>query len=178
MSTPSTPTPSTLDEHCHCKKPPRPPSKCWPGDNLDGYTEIYPESPLLHAYYDSEIFDIRGVPSPKIIRVSDPFDVRFRIELRGPAWECMAGDWVFDVRFDEQGGPADFKLSSRLDPGMLTKKGWRGCDTTCIELRYTVPANKIEESVYELTSTFRLYCCERPGPIVGFEPLEEFQWYA
>ncbi len=165
-------------EHCHCKKPPRPPSICWPGDDLDGYTEIYPPTSLLHAYWDSEIFDTYGVPSPKIIRVSDPFDVRFRVELRGPAWLCMAGDWVFDVLFDEQGGPADFKLSSLLPPGALTVADWKGCDTTCIELRYTVPAGTIPAGVYELTSTLRLYCCGRPGPIVGFEPKEEYQWYA
>jgi hypothetical protein len=90
----------------------------------------------------------------------------------------MAGDWVFDVRFDEQGGPADFKLSSRLPAGVLTVKGWKGCDTTCVHLQYTVPANTIPDSVYELTSTFRLYCCDKPGPIVGFEPKEEYQWYA
>jgi hypothetical protein len=67
---------------------------------------------LLQAYFDSEILDTSGVPSPRILRVEDPFDVRFRIELAGPAWQCMAGDWYFDMRFDEQGGPADFKLSS------------------------------------------------------------------
>jgi hypothetical protein len=90
----------------------------------------------------------------------------------------MAGDWVFDVRFDEQGGPADFKLSSLLPAGVLTVKGWKGCDTTCVHLQYTVPAKTIQDSVYELTSTFRLYCCDKPGPIVGFEPKEEYQWYA
>jgi hypothetical protein len=156
----------------------RPPSTCWPGDVLDGYTEIYPESPLLHAYWDSEILDTSGVPSRRIIRVEDPFDVRFRIELTGPAWQCMGGDWVFDVRFEEQGGPADFKLSSRLPTDALTVKDWKGCATTCVELLYTVPANTIADSVYELTSTFRLYCCGKPGPIVGFEPKEEYQWYA
>jgi hypothetical protein len=168
-SAPSTPSPARRK---------RPPSICWPGDDLDGYTEIYPESPLLHAYWDSEILDTSGVPSRRIIRVEDPFDVRFRLELRGPAWQCMAGDWVFDVRFDEQGGPADFKLSSLLPAGVLTVKGWKGCDTTCVHLQYTVPAKTIQDSVYELTSTFRLYCCDKPGPIVGFEPKEEYQWYA
>jgi len=38
-----------------------------------------------------------------------------------------------------------------------------------------VPANTIKDTVYELTSTFRLYCCGKPGPIVGFEPKEEYQ---
>jgi len=154
------------------------PSRCWPGDDLDGYTEIYPETPLLHAHWDSEILDTSGVPSHKIIRVGDPFDVRFRIELGGPAWQCMSGDWVFDVRFDEQGGPADFKLSSKLPPDALTVKDWKGCEKTCIQLLYRVPAGTIEESVYELTSTFRLYCCEKPAAIIGFEPKEEYQWYA
>ena len=69
------------------------PSTCWPGDDLDGFTEIYPQNPLLQAYYDSEILDTSGVPSPRILRVEDPFDVRFRLELYGPAWQCMAGDW-------------------------------------------------------------------------------------
>jgi len=154
------------------------PSRCWPGDDLDGYTEIYPETPLLHAHWDSEILDTSGVPSHKIIRVEDPFDVRFRIELGGPAWQCMSGDWMFDVRFDEQGGPADFKLSSKLPPDALTVKDWKGCEKTCIQLLYRVPAGTIEESVYELTSTFRLYCCEKPAAIIGFEPKEEYQWYA
>jgi hypothetical protein len=47
-----------------------------------------------------------------------------------------------------------------------------------VHLQYTVPAKTIQDSVYELTSTFRLYCCDKPGPIVGFEPKEEYQWYA
>lgn len=175
MTTPSAPG---EHEHCHCKRRHHGESRCWPGDDLDGYTEIYPQNPLLQAFFDSEIIDISGVPSPKIIRVGDPFDVRFRIELRGPAWECMAGDWVFDFRFEEQGGLDDFKLSSKLPADALTVKGWRGCDKTCIELLYQVPAGTITDSVYELTSTFRLYCCDKPGPIVGFEPKEEFQWYA
>ena len=154
------------------------PSTCWPGDDLDGYTEINPPSVMLQMYWDSEVLDTSGVPSPKIIKTSDSFDVRFRIELAGPAWQCMAGDWVFDIRFDEQGGPADFKLSSLLPADALTVKGWKGCDKTCVELQYRVPANTIQESVYELTSTFRLYCCGKPAAIVGFEPLEEYQWYS
>lgn len=153
------------------------PSRCFPGDDLDGYTEIYPETPLLHAHWDSEILDTSGVPSYRILRVSDPFDVRFRIELAGPAWRCMSGDWVFDVRFDEQGGPADFKLSAKLPVGVLTVKDWKGCDKHCVELLYRVPAGTIAASVYQITSTFQLYCCGRPGVIVGFEPLGEFQWY-
>jgi hypothetical protein len=169
MSTPATSSPS---------KPKRPPSICWPGDDLDGYTEIYPQDPLLHAYWDSEILDTSGVPSRKIIRVGDPFDVRFRIELTGPAWQCMSGDWVFDVLFDELGGPADFRLSSLLPADALTVKDWKGCQTTCVQLQYTVPANTIQDGVYELASTFRLYCCGKRGPIVGFEPKEEYEWYA
>ena len=153
------------------------PSKCWPGDDLDGYTEIYPQFPMLRAYWDSEILDTSGVPSQPIIGVSDPFDVRFRLELVGPAWRCMAGDWAFDVRFDEAGGPADFKLSSLLSADALTVKDWKGCDKTCIEFQYRVPANTVQESVYELTSTFGLSCCGKPAAIVGFEPLEEYQWY-
>jgi hypothetical protein len=57
-------------------------------------------------------------------------------------------------------------------------KDWKGCDKTCIQHQYRVPAGTIADSVYELTSTFRLYCCGKPAAIVGFEPLEEFQWYA
>lgn len=117
------------------------PSTCWPGDNLDGYTEINPPAGMLRAYWDSEILDTSGVPSDRILKVGDTFDVRFRIELVGPAWQCMTGDWVFDIRFDEQGGPADFKISSLLPPDVLTVKDWKGCQTTCIEHRYTVGPN-------------------------------------
>ena len=49
-------------------------------------------------------------------------------------------------------------------------KNWKGCDKTCVELQYTVPAGTIQESVYELTATFRLYCCGKPAAIIGFEP--------
>jgi hypothetical protein len=153
------------------------PSACWPGDDLDGYTEINPPTAILQAFWDSEIIDAYGVPSTRILRVSDPFVVRFRIELVGPAWKCMGGNWVFDIRFDEQGGPADFKLSSLLPAGALTFKDWKGCDTQCVEREYTVPPNLLQDTVYELTSTFRLYCCDKPAAIVGFEPKEEYQWY-
>jgi hypothetical protein len=153
------------------------PSACWPGDDLDGYTEINPPTAILQAFWDSEIIDAYGVPSTRILRVIDPFVVRFRIELVGPAWQCMGGNWVFDIRFDEQGGPADFKLSSLLPAGALTFKDWKGCDTQCVELKYTVLPNLLQDTVYELTSTFRLYCCDKPAAIVGFEPKEEYQWY-
>jgi hypothetical protein len=154
------------------------PSTCWPGDDLDGYTEITYPPVMLQAYWDAEILDTSGIPSPRILRVGDPFDVRFRVELAGPAWQCMSGDWVFDVRFDEQGGPDDFKLSSLLPANALTVKDWKGCDRLCVELQYTVPPNTLKDTVYELTASFRLYCCGKPAAIVGFEPKEEYQWYA
>jgi hypothetical protein len=132
---------------------------------------------MLRAYWASEILDTSGVPSDRILKVGDPFDVRFRIELVGPAWQCMTGDWVFDIRFDEQGGPADFKLSSLLPPNVLTVTNWKGCQATCIEHLYRVGPNLLQDTVYELTSTFRLHCCGKPAAIVGFEPKEEYQWY-
>ncbi|MEO3783383.1 hypothetical protein ABGB12_08645 [Actinocorallia sp. B10E7] len=153
------------------------PSACWRDDDLAGYTEVNPPTAMLQFRWSSAVLDLSGVPSPKIIRVGDPFDVRFRIEFLGLAWQCMGGDLVFDIRFEELGGPNDFKLSSRLPADALTVKNWKGCDQLCVEHQYRVPANTIEDGVYELTSTFRLYCCGKPGPFVGFQPKGQYQWY-
>src|SRR4051794_20948242 len=93
--------PGALNEYRSSTVPtygPSRPSTCWPGDNLDGYLEFNPPSAILIAYWDAEILDTTGVPSPKILPTSSPFDVRFRLELTGPAWRCMTGDWVFDLR--------------------------------------------------------------------------------
>ncbi len=155
------------------------PSTCWPGVNLDGFTEIYNPSPLLQAFWKAELIDTTGVPAKTILPVAETFDVRFRIELVGPAWRCMCGDWKFDVCFDEQCGPGDFRLASKLAGDPLTLKDWKGCDPDgkCIEFEYTVPAGTITASVYELTGTFQLYCCDKPAAIVGYDPLGVFQWY-
>lgn len=166
--------------HCHRPHGPHVPSTCWPDDHLDGFREFNPPGAVLQAYWNAEILDLTGIPSNRIIPVAADFAVRFRLELAGPAWRCMTGDWVFDLRFDEQGGPEDFRLSSRLPVGALTRKGWRGCEdgANCVEQYYVVPAGTIAEAVYEITATMRLHCCDKPGPVVGFDPLEEYQWFA
>ena len=152
-------------------------STCWPRTDLDGFKEITPPGPLFTLYWNAEILDVNGIRDLNIIRVDDSFDVRFRIELSGYGWQCMGGDWKFDLRFDEQGGHQDFKLSDRLPDGALTAHNWKGCNTTCVEHRYTVPARTIEASVYEITAEFRLWCCDTPAAIVGFDSMEEWMWF-
>lgn len=153
------------------------PSTCWPGEDLDGYSEFFPPQPVFQLYWNATVNDLSKIPSLQIIRVADTFEVRFRLELRGSGWQCMSGDWHFDVAFDEQGGPGDFMLSSKLPADALTVKGWRGCNTSCIEHSYTVPANTIDPAIYRLTARFQLHCCDKPAAIVGFDPLGDWMWY-
>ena len=115
-------------------------SKCWPHDRdyLDGRTEIrLPSEALLRAYWDADILDSNGVPPPQIISIHDDFYVRFRIELSGGLWQCIAGDWDFDLGFTPIGKGTGFDLSDHLQAGTLQVKNWRGCDrhALCIQLR-------------------------------------------
>jgi hypothetical protein len=161
------------------------PSRCWPNDPdyLDGRTEIrLPAERLLHAYWDADILDPNGVPPPQIISVTDEFEVRFRLELDGGLWQCIAGDWAFDLGFTPIGSGTGFNLRDHLAPGTLEVKNWKGCETTCIELRVRVPAGTIpgdryDGTLYEVGAKFQLHCCGKPAPVVGFEALEEYQFY-
>lgn len=152
-------------------------STCWPGVDLDGYTEFNPPKPHFQLFWNADVIDVSGVPSTKIIRVTDPFDVQFRVEIMGPGWQCMSGDWYFDLAFDEHGSSNHFWLSSKLPVDSLVEKGWRGCDKQCVEKTYTVPAGTISAGVYELNAKFQLYCCGKPAAIVGFDRLEEWMWF-
>jgi hypothetical protein len=163
--------------------PTKPP--CWPDDRdyLDGRTELnLASSSWLRAYWDTDIVDSAGVPPGTIIGSDDPFQVRFRVELVGDLWRCICGSWCFDVGFSAIGENKDFKLSTVLaDPKKLEYNDWRGCDTTCIELIVTVPAGTIPSdkcsTVYELVATFELHCCDGHVGLVGYEALEEYQFY-
>ncbi len=160
-------------------------SECWPNDPdyLDGVVELrVPVSTALMAYWDADIVDQKGVPPATIISVTDPFLVRFRVELRGELWHCIHGDWCFDLKFSSIGSGPNFDLSALLPAGAFDKKGWDGCQTRCIEVAYTVPAGTVPGehcgSLYEVGATFALRCCDRDRPIlVGYEALEEREFY-
>jgi hypothetical protein len=162
-------------------------SQCWPDDPdyLDGVVELsVPPSTALEAYWDADIVDQNGVDPGTIIKVTDPFLVRFRVELRGDLWHCIHGDWCFDLKFTTIGEGPNFDLSKKLDPGVLDKTGWNGCkaEDRCIEVKYTVPAGTVPGdlcgSLYEVGATFALRCCEDERPIlVGFEAIEEREFY-
>ena len=157
---------------------------CWPNDPdyLDGRKELRLPTGLMRAHWDTDILDVHGVPPSTIISIHDEFDVRFRIELVGGAWQCIAGDWAFDLGFDPIGAGNGFNLSDHLPPGTLQVKNWKGCERLCIELTAHVPAGTIPAgtytgSVYEVAAMFQLHCCGKPAPVVGYEPLEEYQFY-
>jgi hypothetical protein len=162
--------------------PTKPP--CWPDDPdyLDGFDEInLASSQLLKAYWDTDILDVNGVPPSTIIRSDQDFKVRFRVELQGDLWPCICGSWCFDVGFSSIGKGSNFNLSDDLPAGTFEVRDWRGCDTQCIELVVTVPAGTIPadrcSTVYELAATFELHCCDDHVAIVGYEALEEYQFY-
>ena len=162
-----------------------PASLCWPNDPdwLDGRTEIdLPSEQLLRAYWDADILDTNGVPPPTIINIKDDFYVRFRIELAGGLWQCIAGTWDFDVGFTPIGKGTGFDLSEHVGQANLQYPDWKGCDTLCIELKVTVaagtiPAGVYDGTLYETGARFQLHCCGRPAPVVGYEALEEYQFY-
>lgn len=164
---------------------PIPTSQCWPNDQdyLDGATELHvPSSAVLKAYWDADLIDQYGVDPGTIIAVTDPFVVRFRVELVGDLWRCLRGDWCFDMLFGAIGDGPSFNLSDKLPAGTLDKKGWEGCQEVCIEVKYTVAPGTIPAehcgTLYEVGATFALRCCNRDRPIlVGFEALEERQFF-
>jgi hypothetical protein len=169
-----------------CKKKGLPgTSKCWPDDKdyHDGAVELrVPPSTALKAYWHARVEDTFGVPPGTIIAVTDPFVVRFRVELIGDLWHCIHGDWCFNLCFTAIGDGPDFDLSDKLPAGALDLKDWDGCENRCIELVYTVPAGTVAAehcgTLYEVGAKFCLHCCTRERPIlVGFEPLCELQFY-
>jgi hypothetical protein len=161
------------------------PSKCWPDDKdyLDGASELrVPPSTALKAYWDADIRDTYGVNPGTIIAVTDPFVVRFRVELIGDLWHCIRGDWCFELGFTAIGDGPDFDLSDKLPAGVLHRKDWDGCESRCIEVCYTVPPGTIPAescgTLYEVGARFSLHCCKRERPIlVGYEALEEREFY-
>ena len=157
---------------------------CWPGDPdyLDGYTKVdLPSEKLLRVYWDVDIRDPEDEPSHKIIDAGDSFTVRFRVALIGDLWTCMCADWWFDLGFSPIGKGTGFDLSDLIGKDKFWVKGWTGCKTRCIELVITVPGNTIPTeycgTLYECGGRFQMYCCGKPGPVVGFEALEEYQFF-
>ncbi|MCB0873488.1 MAG: hypothetical protein H6531_08405 [Actinobacteria bacterium] len=152
----------------------------WPGqDPLDGWTELPLSPAVMTAYWDTDIIDTSGIPSTKIIRVTDSFDVWFRVELAGTIWKCMTGTWEFDIGFTAIGSGSNFDLSS-LVPN-LTDPDWKGCDRLWVEKKVTVPPNTIpingRGTVYELAAKFFLVCCDGHVAATGAEALEEYEFY-
>jgi hypothetical protein len=163
--------------------PTKPP--CFPRDPdwLDGRTELnIPASQLLKAYWDTDILDVNGVPPGTIIRSDQAFNIRFRVELSGDLWKCICADWHFDVGFSAIGKGLNFDLSEYLpNKGDLEFNNWRGCDTLCIDITVTVPAGTVPAdacaTVYEVAAKFCLRCCDGHIAAVGYEALEEYEFY-
>jgi hypothetical protein len=124
-----------------------------------------PSEHYLSAFWHAEILDIDSKnPHDRIIERRDPFLVRLRVELIGRLWKCICGHWCFNVGFTPIGAGERFDLSQHLpDPNVLQVPDWKGCDTLCIELSVTVPADAIPAdrcgTVYEVAAWFELRCC-------------------
>ncbi len=159
--------------------PTRPP--CFPKEWLDGSVELDVPPALLSARWDTDIYDTNGVQPNNIIRITDPFEVCFRVELSGDLWRCMCGTWCFELGFSPCGEGTGFNLSKRMGRD-LHLRDWKGCDTQCIEYCVTVPPGTVTaddcSTMYEVCATFELRCCDKPGAIlVGYEVLGPFQFY-
>ena len=161
-------------------------SKCWPNDPdyLDGKTEIeLPSERYTKVFWDCDIIDLDDANKhDTIIGTEEEFQVRFRVEMRGRLWRCITGDWLFDVGFKPIGPGRGFYLSALLpgNPG-FEFKGWRGCDTLCIEQLVTVPKGTIQiqgdTEVYEVAAKCELRCCDGHVAVAGYEALEEYEFF-
>ena len=94
-------------------------------DWLDGSTEIELSSRHLRAYWDADIIDVDDKNKhDTIIERKDPFEVRFRVYLKGRLWNCICGHWCFNVGFTAIGNGEDFNLSDVLpDPSVAPDQG-------------------------------------------------------
>jgi hypothetical protein len=163
-------------------------SVCWPDDPdyLDGKTEIeLPSRRYTQVFWDADIIDLDDKnKADTILGTEQAFQVRFRVEMRGRLWRCIAGDWLFDVGFKPIGPGPGFYLSSLL-PGNtgFEVKDWRGCDRLCIEQYVDVPPNTIklrdgqDTEVYEVAAKVELRCCDGHVAVAGYEALEEYEFF-
>lgn len=162
-------------------------SRCFPDDQdmLDGKAEIeLPPERYTKVFWDVDILDLDDKnKDDKIIGAQETFQVRFRVELRGRLWKCIAGDWKFDVGFTTIGKGPGFYLSELLpnDPN-LGYPNWRGCDTLCIERVVTVPGGTIQidrdVQVFETAGLVELSCCNGGHiAVAGYEALEEYTFF-
>lgn len=156
-------------------------------DWLDGATEILlPTERHLRAYWDADVLDVddKNVHDTIIERV-DPFEVRFRVYLKGRLWSCIGGHWCFDVCFTAIGDGEDFNLSDVLpNPAELQIADWSGCKTRYIDLCVTVPRCSIPVercgTLYQVGAKFEMRCCggcndERSyAALAGHEPQGEY----
>ena len=160
---------------------------CWAEDTdyLDGRTEIeLPSERYTKVYWDADILDLDDKNKhDTIIGTQETFAVRFRVELRGRLWRCTTGDWLFDVGFKPIGPGKGFYLSKLLNASDFEVKGWRGCDTLCIDKTVTVPAGTItldgdvDTEVYEVAAKVELRCCDGHIAVAGYEALEEYEFF-
>lgn len=73
-------------------------------DWLDGSTEIELSARHLRAYWDADLIDVDDRnPHDTIIERKDPFEVCFRVYLKGRLWRCICGHWCFDLGFPDPG---------------------------------------------------------------------------
>jgi len=136
------------------------------------------------VYWDADILDLDDKnKADTIIGTEETFAVRFRVELRGRLWRCITGDWLFDVGFKPIGPGKGFYLSKLLNSSDFEVKGWRGCDTLCIERTVTVPKGTItldgdvDTEVYEVAAKVELRCCDGHVAVAGYEALEEYEFF-
>ena len=157
-------------------------------DWLDGSTEIELSARDLRAYWDADIIDVDDKNKhDRIIGTKDPFEVRFRVYLRGRLWGCICGHWCFNVGFTAIGKGEDFNLSDVLpDPSVLQIRDWKGCHGRYIDFIVRVPGGTIPAercgTVYEVAAWFELRCCgycedeNSHLAVSGYEALEEYQF--
>jgi hypothetical protein len=184
-----TDAPALVTEAAPAAAPAAPATEAGEPDWLDGATEIeLPSRRHLRAYWDADILDLDDRNKhDTIIERTDPFEVRFRIYLKGRLWSCIGGDWCFDLGFTPIGDGPRFNLSDVVaDPSELRINDWRGCRGRYIDKCVYVPGCTIPAghcgTLYQVGAKFELHCCgdceDRDNylAVVGHEPQGEYMF--
>lgn len=121
----------------------------------------------IQAWDTLQVLDDAGIPSPFIIKRTDPFKVGIKFEILSPHVKALLGFLAYKVTysFESIGTAGEYSF---VTPPKQTVAGVYVYDATTppgAETAYEVPANTLDVGVYRLAAllSFRVACPPCPG---------------
>lgn len=114
-----------------------------------------------------------GGPPTKIIRIDQPWSVKFDWKTAGALTHIMSGAWLLRLYLEQMGG-------KEIDlPGPVSTKEVKCVSEPCpYSASIEVPANNVPEGVYLLVASLTMIGpTKKPGPIAGFAEFGVVQFY-